>query len=371
MKIGVALFKKGEMAGSFFIAGMDKAESFYGKNDLPSGVIWLTNLDFMGIRKVGLDNHANYRMDGFFRATMKSLMKEADVEDEDSESRAAEYLGKLADATMDIFYQNLNYEGKTLDTLAQTIAAATKVKGRKSSDSRSVEEALRNAKQTYQRCSGEKVFGGKWYGVRFPRCEYAQDMLHVPLPVGKWSKGSEPWLWVRTNIDKIPSICMVEVSKCPSEQVANLFSFGFSTRKNEGREWATSHEVLFLKEVLGCSVTISHTLVAEAFIEPPLQLEWGHETSLSVSQGLYAENLWKSLTVEDTAHAAWITSMDRIACSKMALAIDNAGFKVDGFGTGTAQAVIRSGEYESFLEFCLEHNYVLPLNFMRHLEIEG
>jgi len=176
---------------------------------------------------------------------------------------------------------------------------------------------------------------------------------------------------VRRNIDKVPSLCMINVSKCPNEQTSNLFSFGFSTKKNEGRAWATSHEVLFLKEVLGCTVSISNTLVAEAFIEPPLKLDWGHETSLSVSQGLFAENYWKSMTLENTAHAAWITTMDRIACSKMALAIDDAGFKVDGFGTGTAQAIIRSGEYEDFLAFCLEHQFVLPLNYMRHLEIEG
>ena len=325
-----------------------KAKRISSVHDLPSDVIWYTNLDYDQFIRVGLGRHANFRNAEWLRTQFHGLIAE-----------------------LGIGPDNLPPD-EMISVLAQVAQRVTKHAQERYGVVLShpkLNHDFSNALQV-PRCAFPNEFypvippiaqhpavkvvhtnnyhqGSPTVTVRCNRLQHARAVLAPPVPSDMaWEmenpsslkKRSEDWL------DSLETPFMVKVSVANVQpMVSDVLSW--SSGAKAPREWLTDTEWRLFRQF--ADITIKAALVCRlpaTRLEVYDQLPSEHMAELSLTCGLLAEQMWTAFTnampyrLNETrwsVAAAWLRAADRLRMFDYAQKLHARGLTVSSYGVGS------------------------------------
>lgn len=370
MKFGCVWFDDFGKEGWASEQGKD-AYRISGTQDLPSDTLWVTNLDWQGMRDRSLNGHPRFRMDNFLRIKLSSLAIELDIKNDGDVAERTKTLSEIIDRVCRLAISIFNVS-QFLDDLPQTLRASIlQEKDERSYGSPIVDYAIGDAMQTWQKCETVSPQGSNFYTWRFPRMDYAGYLLSFPIPTSKWKKVDLNRLDVRKyldeNLNTTPFLCKITINKINDPSFGQIMPFGYGVN-NRQRMWASGQEVLHYMNY--ADVEVTQLLESNGFRDLQLTLPNFEDMTgkISISMGILAECCWKSISAKKTPRSVWYTSWDRISLSKTALALTEAGIPVMGYGTGGILLSVHQSQYEYVFNKCIELGLTPPLNMLAHMD---
>jgi len=353
----------------------NEPERVGGTGDLPSDVIWVSNVDWNSAMQSGLISHPNIKISTFFRSDIKTLSREFGF-NEDKNVEASQHFAEIFDRVVRLLIKHYNVtklESTLKDSMRPTLLSPDRSKGKKNLD-----YAIESAMQTFQRCEGRTPKGSKMLSFRFPRVEYARKLLEFPVPLGNWKQVRGQVITaddVSKKFAEKPVLCKISIRDI-DPTVANLVSF--SNGSKEPRFWATSQEIYYLSKV--SDIEIQSTYVCEGYESPSAKrdvINEGKAGELSVSCGLIAENHWVSMASPYKGQfskiniysdrATWMRAWDRMLCFVSAKRFADAGFHISSYGTGSILVAIPPSMLDYALEIAGELRMIPPVHAINEL----
>jgi len=381
MRFGAVFFDdpKNPADGWACIHGQD-SERIAGTGDLPTDVIWISNLDFSNSLRAGLISHPNIKQSQFFRTDISALCREFGFTEGDN-LEASIYFAEIFDRVVRLLIKHYNVKSLKMtlrDTLRPRLLGPDKWFGKKDLDL-----AIDNAWQSYQQCEGRTPKGSKILAFKFPRLDYARKILQFPVPVGEWRQ-------VRITKDNIitpqdvaekfaekPILCKIVVRDVDPE-ISDLVSF--SNGANNSRVWATGQEIYYLSKVAHVEIKAAFVCTRYGAANYNRQLiDEGKAGELSVSCGLIAENHWAAMSypytigsgkdklVIKSPRATWMRSWDRMLCFVAAKKFVDAGFHIKSYGNGGIIIAVPPSMLDYALEIASELKIVPPIHAINEM----
>jgi len=101
--IGVVLFDDPKRVGPGWAARAgEAARRIEGTGDLSTSVAWITNMDFMAMRRSGLIDSPRFRDDSFLRLQLQVIRSELGLAGDEHDEEAAAVLAEVAGNVMQI-----------------------------------------------------------------------------------------------------------------------------------------------------------------------------------------------------------------------------------------------------------------------------
>lgn len=314
-----------------------------------SDTLWLTNLPAFRIGQARLSGR--FRPENWLRAKAGSLLREWGLENNPDEGvrLLSKVFGRVL-AIVERTWPDLEIRNpgpmKAMEGLSELIADVLPAV-RKTGDAR-MRKVATAAYRTYQNV--EQGPRGReetrYTGFVIPRADHARKILATPVPYGPWEefregspgfpadqKGRQEWLG---SIGR-PAVVRV-VYRGSGGDPMNLILNG------DNREWWTGEEVLAALSVPGSQIEIVEAHVAKGTEPSPVVLlSGGRLGGVSVSYGLFAENLWVAAAGIGTpdSRPPWtlfLRATDRMETSRVALELLGRGITVFGMGYGVVHA---------------------------------
>lgn len=371
MRIGAVLFDNANhvrgadmdmMAFDGAYASIQGGQARYIKSlhDLPTDVVWYTNIMFNDFSLTSLRNHPNFRSREWLRIRMDQLQNEFALDERNCpRSDAVQYLSALAARVVKICNRDFGLEPR-LNTLADDLAAAFELPPSR------VPENLQSAIHSLATHFSTQVVTDLQFTKRQPiltlaknRVQHARELLAYPLPPDtNWAPVKNSGLGKAMTEDWIDSLKGPFLAKVRirdiNPAIADILSFGSGAKIV--KEWITDVEWRAYRghcriEVISVFQPVDHESKPHELAQhiPPA----GDVFDLSPTHGLMAENLWVAITRPGrrdgqhkryTAAGAWLRSIDRVLMFNEALRLANMGLQIFSYGVG--QITIKCPENE-------------------------
>lgn len=395
MRIGAILFDSGDN-----IVGSDRtivsincgwasisggpARRIQGINDLPSDVIWFTNLTYTNFFKAQLHKHPNFRNAEWLRTQFFQLVSELGVDMHSvSPHIAVSAIATIAQRVVDVAEKTYgvvpNSPRKFNDDFARMLGAPRS----------SLPNAIYGLFKPICEHPSVSVIKGVNYSQSLPsitlrrnRITHAREILssQVPMDTG-WEMessvapdGSDHWLEkIRT-----PFLVKCKVSNV-KPMIAEVLSWGAGAKSP--RLWLTDvewrivrqHGTVQVEDAIVCKN--DYIQLPQAKCIPALK---GAELSLTYC--LIAENIWTALTnpqhhkgdeTRFTAAAAWLRSVDRMIMFDYAQKLYGRGLDVMSYGVGNVVLRYPEGGLKRVLAIALDVGLIPPASKVAEAERGG
>ena len=336
-------------------------------SELPSDVIWITNLDFTSYLKNNLGGSPNFVPYYYLKTDIAQIAAEIGAHPEHERVNViVECLAEVFARTMRLAEQEFSVKGIGVGPkkkkLEHAIAGAI---GRQSQVmDASLNKVMEQAFQRRNQVIGQTIPYEWWQcTLRRNRYEHAHDTLSVRVPsTGNWEyldasrlpSGKQRVDWAINN--DLPIVVHVRVADGKGLG-AVLTSFGNKGRTTIAREWVSAPELCWLARYYS-SIDIDAAFVCNDGYLPQREIERfpaANEFCLaSVSMGLLAENFLAVLmepsenplsTAIYYPSCVWYSAVDRFIMFSLAYRIakasgfgdPSAGFKIHSYGFGNIQ----------------------------------
>lgn len=382
VKFGCAWFDDPCTLGSATIA---EAGGAFGRRvadfgNLPSDVIWLSNLNYDQMISTRLSFNAHYRNNSYLRRKTYQILTAVGME----ESPVEEQVQALADIFsrvvrlshhfFDFDYvppeHSFNRGLRTL--LGYPDAALPEFLAR----------AIDDANKSYTQClkNGYAVGERKYRTFFLSPWEHACTLLTAPMPDGDWRhlKGkdipTDPIAFAETAG---PFLARVTVNKIDPDLSA-LLNYGSNARgSRDNRQWIAATELIAILQ-LATEVTVHEAVVWEGMTSfRPLMARLTDKlpddecNMLTYSLGLLAENLWTGIAAtlppknrgqQNFANpiSPFIRSHDLVRCLGVARGLQQLGFDVQSFGTGAVMIDAANVPDQALLDASRQLNLLPP-----------
>ncbi len=357
MRVGAVLFDASNVivASDRTVVSLDSAWASIGGgqarrvqsiHDLPSDVIWLTNLTYNNFFRAGLHRHPNFRNEGWLRTLFNQLVAELGIDlNCVSPSTTVSTIAAIAQRTVTVAQSRYAVIPKN-KRLNEDFAVAMGV------PRSGLPDMFYSHFDAVADHPSVSVIHGTNYGSALPtvtvrrnRLRHARDVLETPVPTDSgWEL--ERSVAPDRNDKWLESINTPFLVKCAVSNVkpmiAEVLSWGSGSR--EVREWLTDIEWRVVRQ--HGDVAVSAALICKKPAAPLPQVKLlpdGPLDELSFTYGLIAEQIWTAMTNKQhykgdisryTAAAAWLRAADRMAMFDYAQKLYGRGLNVMSYGVG-------------------------------------
>lgn len=315
-------------------------------HDLPSDVLWLTNLTYNNFYRAGLQRHPNFRHEGWLRTLYSQLITELGIDiNNASPDITVETIAAIVQRVINVAQSQYNVRPKN-KRLNEDFAASI------GAQRSSLPDIFYPFFDTVADHPSVSVIAATNYGAGLPtvtvrrnRLRHAREVLatHVPTDTGwELEKAVAP----DRNDKWLESINTPFLAKCTVSNVkpmiAEVLSWGSGSR--DVREWLTDIEWRVVRQY--GDVAVSAALICKNPAAPLSQsklLPEGPLDELSFTYGLVAEQIWTAMTNKQhykgdvgryTAAAAWLRAADRMLMFDYAQKLYGRGLNVMSYGVG-------------------------------------
>jgi len=390
-KIGVALYADGSpfsREGNVACEYRKQPFSFSSVSDLPSQTLWVTNASLNDLIDAGLHRNPKIAHEGYYRTRIAQMIPELGIGDFTLEQKAAllsELLGNAAEMAR-IQLGLTQYPSMGLAQAVGQLHGPTE-----SPQGSALFAVAEQACQRYTACERDRRYdNAEIFSFWMPRFQWANDLLEQPLPQNNSLKTIQPHLlpgmgndvgmlveWANEN--KLPLFARIRITGM-EETVGKLMNYGAgaqgvtrSTGNGSGsyqarnmREWCALPELEALSQAAELSVI--QVAVADGWSRSGLHLHHSRLSAVSYAYGLVAENLWAGLTrkstssgqVARTLSTAWLQSLDRMRCLRVAERLYNIGMEVINYGNGRITVVCPPSVRALIPQVALEEGMLYP-----------
>ena len=383
---GAVIFDRPEDASEGWACAVnDKPFRVSSTGDLSSGTVWYTNIPMETFFKKGFRQSPKLRPEGYLRTQHNSLMIELNLRNESPETQVL-VLANLFHRVMHFSYLHLGLTSPPIGMLNNGLRQSSLP-----ADPRTPVEVLKaagEASQSYVECEKRNIEDrASLISLVFHRFMHAKHILSSNYPTGSWSRldsanlprntsqAFEAW---QHQVGR-PALFQVTINAVATT-INHLINYGAGAgmevaQASEGgryitykrRCFMTGEELQFMLNY--ADITIDAAYLADNYGPAPVVLpNWGNFTENSFAFGLYAENLWTSLTRSldgksaKSPLSAWIHSYDRLACLRKAMEIDAEGIAiVHSYGYGRITLRLPESRRGLAAQLALTHKLISPM----------
>ncbi|QRD58255.1 hypothetical protein H8Z75_23420 (plasmid) [Xanthomonas citri pv. citri] len=315
-------------------------------HDLPSDVLWLTNLNFNSFFRAGLSRHPNFRRSDWLRATLAQLIEELGVAANTTAThKTASTMAVLVQRVLNVAMKRYGVQPSARNgRLNADFAERLGVKRCAIPDDlypifQSIAEhpsvnVIHNINHTAL---------APTVTVRRNRLAHARRIMGTAVPSdSRWERmrrvqSDDGWL------EKVetPFLVKAEITNV-KPVIAEVLSWGGGSRNM--RDWLTDIEWRVVRQY--GTVYVREALICREQATPLVQqdkLPTSEVANLSITEGMIAEQVWTAFTVGQAykgnesrfnAAAAWLRSEDRMAMFDYAQKLYARGLDVQSYGVG-------------------------------------
>lgn len=384
MRVGAILFDSGDnivgsdrtivsLGTAWASIGGGQARRVQGIHDLPSDVIWLTNLTYTNFYKAGLHRHPNFRNAEWLRTQFYQLVAELGVDINNVPPHVtASAISTVAQRVVSVAAAQFGVQAQSNRKFNDDFA---KVMGAPRSG---LPNNIYSLFKPICEHPSVSVIQAVNYGTASPtvtlrrnRVTHARDVLAtvVPPDAGWEMEASvapdfnDKWL----EDIKTPFLVKCTVSNV-KPMIAEVLSWGAGAKSP--REWLTDIEWRVVR--LYGTVAVHQALICKrpaAPLEQAKLLPSAPCAELSITYGLIAENIWTAFTnaqpykgdeTRFTAAAAWLRSADRMQMFDYAQKLYGRGLNVMSYGVGNVVLRYPEGGLSRTLDIALDIGLIPP-----------
>lgn len=352
--------------------GGGRARRVQSPNELPTDVLWLTNLPYSVFAEARLNRNHSFRNDGWLRTSVAQLSMELGVHtDTIPAHETAEALADVTQRVVNVAERDFGvtpeHQYKLNEDFARVLGAPQP----------GVPDAHYKHFDPIARHPLVTVVQTISYGSRQPtitvrrnRVRHARDVLATPVPSETgWDHrscdptASDHWL---EQIDT-PFLAHCSISNL-KPMIAEVLSWGSGAQGR--RDWLTDiewrevrkHGTVSVKEVLISKSPAKHLPHRD-------QLPGAYCAELSTTYGLIAEQIWTSVTNSRkykgdeqrfSAAAAWLRSADRMIMFDYAQRLHGLGMTVMSYGVGNVVLAYPDGALKRAINLSLRVGLLPP-----------
>lgn len=314
-------------------------------HELPTDVIWYTNLVYSKFQRAGLGRHPNFRSDDWLRTSNNQIQAELGINQNDfGSSKCVQIMGLLANRVVNTAIDRHNIVLKNAKLNADFAQAFNLPKSTISDRHYPFIEPI--AAHSFISVIHAINYMNKnpTLTVRPNRLYHARAILSTPVPA---DNGWTLMEFKEGNGNlKLESIDTPFLAQCSlsniNPMIAEILSWGSGSQKP--REWLTNIEWNYIKKF--ADITVTKALVANEAgqILPQInELPEESTSALSYTNGLIAEQVWTAITSKQyfkpaeyrfSAAAAWLRAADRMIMLDHAQKLFSKGLTVSSYGTG-------------------------------------
>ncbi|MBA1280224.1 hypothetical protein [Stutzerimonas stutzeri] len=367
-KIGVALYADGSpfsREGNVACEFRKEPFEFGTASDLPAQTLWITNATLNDLIEAGLHKSPKIAHEGYYRSRLSQIGQELGIAKLTLEQQApllAEILGNAAEMARVQF-------GLTQYPSSGLAQAVGQMHGQNEpANGTALMQIAEQACQRYTACERERRYDkADVFSFWMPRFQWAADLLNEPLPVSESINAipahSLPGMGRDVNVlvewaqeNRIPLFARIRI-RALEQTVGKLMNYGAGAQginKNTQagayearnmREWCALPELEMLSQ--SGEVEVLQVAVAGGWALSGLNLYNSKISQISYAYGLLAENIWVGLTrkpnpfgnTSRTLRTAWLQSIDRMRCLRVAERLYNMGMEVVSYGNGRIMVV--------------------------------
>lgn len=359
LRIGVALFVDGSVysdEGNFACEYHGEPFEFFSVSDLPSQTIWITNVDLGELILLGLQNNPKIAHDSYFRTRISQITQELGLVDLPLEHQSS-FLAELLGVTAEMGRIELGLTQYPAKSLVQAVGQL--YGQREYPAGTSIFTISEQACQRYTSTERTRhIQNADIFSFWMPRYEWAEELLGVGLPVSEGAQVIDPSSLPEGGRDAVALVLWAEENNLPlfakirinhiEESVGRLINYGTGAQKistggyeaRNQRQWCAIPELSVL--AYSGDVEILKVVVAGGWNRSGLHLNKSKIARVSYSYGLLSENIWNGLTrkpnsfgsVSKTLQTAWMQSVERMKCLRVAERLSGLGMDVLNYGNG-------------------------------------
>ncbi|EPX83492.1 hypothetical protein [Salipiger mucosus] len=371
----VAFDNEGEPADGFASVAGQPAKRISSIYELPTDVIWWTNITFDAFYKKSDAWRSPWlRHDKYLVVSPKDVLKEWGMNPTDADvTTAAPIISEFFSRVMQMSFRLIRdvdprsrmedvFVGRFLrEDLRCVLPEAEYPKSEAATVIKSG-----NAWQEFTQTGVSPVRGGRWVMLRRPRVSYAQEMFHTPIPRGPFefygrseirSVAKDKMKWVLDNNN--PCIAEVTVNRIDGD-IAPIYGFGNAMEKEKriARSWVAHPELVVMDhfteiDVKSLYMGSEYDLIGPNLPEPVKDFLSSKYTEISWSAGVVAETLWRACALgeekskvqgQERAHTSWqgvwIKGADKANMFLTAMQLAEKGYSVVSYGLGWVRAAV-------------------------------
>lgn len=355
-----------------------------GLFDLPNDTLWISNGDFQDFKKLGGTQFHHVRRTGYLGLKLAELARDLGIRIDGGHAKeGGEKLAYFVQGAVRLAVEiyNLDNPLKQLqeDTLVATIGKVLP----------SVTPSPENLSQIFS--SAYQAWSSKYVGfmddtanvrLRFNRVAYADFILSQKVPDTGWSRiySGDGFNHDLVKEGKfVPTLieAVVEFDSMDAD-TAMLVAYGVgpgSVNQRSKRAWMTDVEYRWISDF--ARVHVQSYFMAVDFIELPSacrlpeRLYDDSTQLLGVNTGLVASMHWQSLASakysrltsrsEYDVYSTWLRAHDRAMCFQAAYVLQQKGFAVNGYGSGSVMVSCPRSRFEDLLQAAEDLDMAYPI----------
>lgn len=385
---GAVVFDDEKRPGSGWASVRGKtAYRIRGTGDLATDVFWWTNLPAGTFMVYGGLPTTRMKRNDYLRPNMGQLHAELGLlASRMPAARIVEITSEIFERVMRLAQQHYGLPRPHDLALADDLYSHIIKEDR--SITPEIDEALRQAYQSYVQCETKMPMHSKMVIFRRPRIAHALDVLSTPVPGDQWEFLDESKLppehkrldWLVSQ-DR-PALVRASIKRVDHE-VAQIISFGGGSK--EQRNWMSHPELLTLSKF--AKIKIDAAFLGTEYVPHPVYKDMftgGQMGPLSTSVGILAENYMVALstphsfrrfsksTEKVTApRAAWYAASDRFHMLMPALMMHGSGFVVRGYGRGMVILGVQRGALQEARACASAAGLLAPLHVNEEIAVQS
>lgn len=406
---GVVLFDdpKQPAAGWKATAGNPKTERIQSPDDLSTGTIWLTNIDYNDFfRSSEIWRRSNLRHDGYLVVKIANILKEwnydpgrAGQPSQLAPNFICQFVSQCFHRIMHAAFRLIRQidprltmdRAFTRQTLRDDLRIVLPPLDYPKSEAASFMKVDKSF-QEFTQCTTRPMRDAVSIMVRRPRTLHAMEMLQTPVPVGPFEPvarknfrhhGTDIVDFLKTT----ERPCMIELDvEGIDPDIGPVYGFSNSTNKQskQSRDWVAHNEFEALSRYANLSIRSFYmgreygSLVSKL---PDAVQEFLTDKTLDSSwtAGIIAETLWRAATLKEASdqagkatdgedragtswEGAWIRGQDKISMFIPALELNKRNYAISSYGLGWVQARVTEEMRTDFLNDALSLGLVPSMN---------
>jgi len=352
-----------------------------GLFDLPNDVLWISSGDFQDFRKLGLAQQHHVRRTGYLGLKLSEIAQDFGIRIDghhalEGGKALVVYVQHAVRMAVEVYGLDDPTRNLQDDTLVATIGKALPPPA-PSKDM--LLQKLAAAHQTWSSNYTPFMDNSVRVRLRFNRMPYTEWLLSNPVPDSGWSHALSD---VGFDHDAVmagtfpPTLiqAVIEFDGVPAE-VAALIAYGVgASRQRAKRTWMTDVEYRWVSR--HARVHVKSYLVSPTSHPLP--------TGCQLPQGLSQDRLIKALPAsgivsyihcqalmsakwsrvsgenEYDVHSTWLRAHDRAVCFEAAYRLQQAGFRVSGYGNGSVIVNVDKDNLVGLEQAAIAMDFTMP-----------
>jgi hypothetical protein len=351
------------------------ARRISGINELPTDVIWWTNIAFDSFyKRTDAWRSPWLRHDKYLVVGPKDVLKEWGMDPKTADAmQAAPIISTFFDRIMRMSFRlirDVNPKARVEDIfvgrfLREDFRPILPEAEYPKSEAATIIKSG-SAFQEFTQTGVSPVRGGRWIMLRKPRMSYAQEMLHTPIPRGPFefygrqeirslSKNKVKWIIDNEN----PIIAEVTINRIDGD-IAPVYGFGNATEKERriARSWVAQNELVVMDhfadiDVRSLYMGAEYDLLGPRLPEPVKDFLSSKYGDISWSAGVVAETIWRACSLgeekskamgEERAHTSWqgvwLKGADKASMFLTSMQLSEKGYAVVSYGLGWVRCAV-------------------------------